>query len=376
MRRFDAAVVGAGPAGSSAAIFLARAGLSVALIDKAVFPRDKLCGDFLNPAGWNLFGRLGIRDALLASDHQKIRAFRVSTASAEALIPFTRAYGVGMRRRAFDDLLVKQAVREGALLYEGVKLGALERESGGWKLRGEIDSGERGFFSRLLIGADGRNSWTAGRLGAITAQGRTGRCVGFQLNLTGCRVPAGEIQIHAFSGGYAGLMALGGGAANLSFAIDKTIAREHPIEAIVANNFSKNPHLQEAVAPCTIAEVRSIYPLDFAPRRRYGDGFLLAGDAARVTEPVTGEGVYFALKSGELAAAAAEAALTRGDVSARQLASYDASCRRALARRQSVNRLIRAIILRPYLMAPLMRLRTKSNFPINRLVDEVCRAEP
>ncbi|HEY1373830.1 MAG TPA: NAD(P)/FAD-dependent oxidoreductase [Candidatus Binatia bacterium] len=376
MRRFDAAVVGAGPAGSAAAICLARRGYAVALIDKAVFPRDKLCGDFLNPAGWNLFARLGIRDALLASEHQKVTAFRVSTASAEALIPFTRVFGVGMRRRAFDDLLVKQAVREGALLYEGVKLAALERDGGGWKLRGEDDAGEREFFSRLVIGADGRNSWSAQRLGAITAQSSAGRFVGFQLNLAGCRVPAGEIQIHAFPGGYAGLMALGGGAANLSFAIDKTIAREQAIEAIVANHFSQNPHLKEAVAPCTIAAVRSIYPLDFAPRRRYGDGFLIAGDAARVTEPVTGEGVYFALKSGELAAAAADAALSCGDVSARQLAGYHAACRGALARRQAVNRLIRALILRPYLMAPLMRLRTRNNFPINRLVDEVCRAEP
>ena len=375
MKRFDVAVIGAGPAGSSAAIFLARRGHSVALIDKAVFPRDKLCGDFLNPAGWNLFGRLGIREALLASEHQKIRAFRVSTASAEALIPFTRVYGVGIRRRVFDNLLAKQAAGEGAQLFEGMKLSAVEREGGEWKLQGEDRSGEQKYFARLLIGADGRNSWTAGRLGAIAAQSKAGRFVGFQLNLTRCRVPAGEIQIHIFPGGYAGLMALGGGAANLSFAIDKTIARESSVDAIVGQYFSKNPYLREAVAPCAVAEVRSIYPLDFAPRRRYGDGFMLAGDAARVTEPVTGEGVYFALKSGELAAAAADAALTRGDVSARQLADYDAACRRALARRQSVNRLIRALILRPYLMAPLMRLKTKNNFPINRLVNEVCRAD-
>jgi geranylgeranyl reductase family protein len=376
VKRFDAAIVGAGPAGSSAAIFLARRGYSVALIDKAVFPREKLCGDFLNPAGWNLFGRLGIRDALLASDHQKIRAFRVSTASAEALIAFTRVYGIGIRRRVFDGLLAKQAVREGAQFSEGMRLSAAEREGGGWKLQGEDRSGEQTFFARLLIGADGRNSWTAGRLGAIAAQGRTGRFVGFQLNLTGYRGVDGEIQIHVFPGGYAGLMALGGGAANLSFAIDKAIARETSVDAIVGQYFAKNPYLKKAVAPCEIAEVRSIYPLDFAPRRRYGDGFMLAGDAARVTEPVTGEGVYLALKSGELAASAVDTALTRGDVSARQLASYDTACRRALARRQSVNRLIRALILRPYLMAPLMRLRTKSNFPINRLVDEVCRPEP
>jgi len=127
VRRFDVAIVGAGPAGSSAAIFLARRGYSVALLDKAVFPRDKLCGDFLNPAGWRLFERLGVRDALLAAPHEKIDAFHVSTPAAEAVIPFperggARVFGLGVTRRIFDHLLVQRAVGAGAALLEGCKL--------------------------------------------------------------------------------------------------------------------------------------------------------------------------------------------------------------------------------------------------------------
>jgi menaquinone-9 beta-reductase len=376
VRLFDVAIVGAGPAGSSSAIFLARRGYSVVLIDKAVFPRDKLCGDFLNPAGWNLFERLGIRDALLAVDHQKIGAFRITTPSAAAVVPFSAASGIGVRRRTFDHLLVKQAVQEGALLFQGCKLNRIERDDAGWRLRGEHASRGRDFSARLVIGADGRNSWAAQRLGVRSPGAAAHRCVGFQLNLTGYCGAAGEIQIHLFPGGYAGLMGLGGGAANLSFAVEKEVARENPVEALVEQRFHRNPHLKAAIAPCAIAEVRSIYPLNFVPRRAVGDGFLLVGDAVRVTEPVTGEGVYFALKTGELAAEAADRAFARGDLSARGLAGYVAASRRALSRRESVNRLIRALVYRPRLATPLVRLSAGGHFPINALVNKVCQVAP
>ena len=376
MKRFDVAIIGSGPAGSSSAIFLARRGYSVALIDKAVFPRDKLCGDFLNPAGWNLFERLGIRDALIASEHEKVGAFRVSTPAAEAVVPFPERYGVGISRRTFDHLLVKQAMREGAALSEGVKLNAVERCDAGWTLRGEGAAGEAEFSARLVIGADGRNSWTARRLGADVSGAESGDYVGFQWNLTGCRAERGEIQIHLFPGGYGGLMALGGGAANLSFAVEKTIARKNSVKALREKYLERNPHLKSAIASSVIAEVRSIYPLAFAPRRPYGDAFMLVGDAARVTEPVTGEGVYFALKSGELAADAADRAFGRGDLSANALATYEAACQRALARREFMNRLIRALVYRPRLTTPLVRLSAAGHFPINVLVNQVCHVAP
>ena len=72
MERFDVAIVGAGPAGSSAAISLARKGYSVILLERAIFPREKLCGDFLNPANWPLLERLGVVDEILSLEHEKV----------------------------------------------------------------------------------------------------------------------------------------------------------------------------------------------------------------------------------------------------------------------------------------------------------------
>lgn len=382
MKIFDVAIIGAGPAGAASAIFLARRGYSVALLDKAVFPRAKLCGDFLNPACWGLFDRLGIRAALASLEHQRIGRFRLSTPSAEAAVPFPSpdgrpVFGFGLRRSLFDDLLLRLAIQEGVAVEQGARLSGLERAGADWRLARDSAPGET-LRARLLIGADGRNSWVAHRLGVAAPGEESGKYVAFQLSLADCDGPGEDIQIHLFPGGYAGLAGVGGRSANLCFAIERRIVRESPsFEAVLERHLARNSRLKKALDHSPIdGEVRSTYPVYFSPRRSFGDGFLLAGDAARVTEPVTGEGVYFALKSGQLAAEAADAAFRRGDLSARQLSAYAAACRGALARRQGVNRLIRAMVLRSYLLTPLIRLAAKNNFPINALVGLVCRTDP
>ncbi len=380
MKRFDAAIVGAGPAGSSAAVFLARRGYSVALVEKQRFPREKLCGDFLNPANWEIFEKLGIEDALLSLPHQKIGSFRMSTPSAAAKISFPsqngrRDFGIGLKRSLFDDLLLRLAEKEGVAVKESRKLTHLSRDGSAWALTTENSGAAEKIYARLLIGADGRNSRVAHRLGAALPGEAAGRFVGFQLHLRNCRDIDGEVQIHLFPGGYGGLVGLGEGMANLCFIVEKNIAGENPsVESLLRKHLYRNSRFEAALGASEIVgEARSVYPVYFSPRRSFGDGFLLAGDAARVTEPITGEGVYFALKSGELAAAAAGSALQRGDFSARQLSSYDSACRKALGRRQGINRVIRAVIHRPYWVRLLIGLSRKNNFPISRLVNLVCR---
>jgi flavin-dependent dehydrogenase len=90
---------------------------------------------------------------------------------------------------------------------------------------------------------------------------------------------------------------------------------------------------------------------------------------------VTGEGVYFALKAGELAAEAASLAFSRGDLSARQLSAYDRECRKAFSRRLRMNRVIRVLIYRPSLLTALIRLSSMTSVPIGPLVNYVCHTE-
>lgn len=383
MERFDVAVVGAGPAGSASAVSLSRRGYSVVLIDRALFPREKLCGDFLNPINWPLFEKLGVADEVLSLDHERVGAFRISTFSGEeAAFPFhsgngRKFFGLGLRRYYLDELLLRQAEKAGASVRQGSKVAGLARERDGWTLSLAGRDREERLSARFLIGADGRNSWVARRLDLCRPGEVSGWAVGFQLHLGGVEGVGGEVQIHLFPGGYAGLVGLGQGLANLCFAVKRAdLKKAISIDELFERFLYKNPHLKEALLRSERAgPLRSAYPVYFSPRRSFGDGFLLVGDAARVTEPVTGEGIYSALKSGMLAAEAIDGAFKKSEFSAVYLARYGLACRKEFFLRRGINGIIRSLIYRPSLLRPLIRLSAKSAFPIAPLVDFVCQAK-
>src|SRR5213592_4942032 len=142
MEIFDVAIVGGGPAGSSCAAFCAHAGVQTIVLEREKFPREKVCGDCLNPACWPVLERLDLAQHVQALPHAKL--------------DFVEFIAVG-GRRVFDDLLLKRAGELGAHIYEETTVTALTN-SHGWTV--ETSSGER-FVARTLVGADGRNSTVA-----------------------------------------------------------------------------------------------------------------------------------------------------------------------------------------------------------------------
>lgn len=382
MEQFDVAIVGAGPAGSAAAISLAQKGYSVVLIDKQFFPREKLCGDFLNPINWPLLEQMGVVRGLLSLPHKQVTAFRISAFSGEeATIPFplrngAHPFGLGMRRFYLDNFLLKRAEDEGASVLQGSRVMGLKWGNGGWSLTLGNHSMEHRLHATILIGADGRNSWAAHRLGLTQPRENSGKFLAFQLHVRGAKNVNGEVQIHLFPGGYAGVVELGEGMVNLCFVVEREKVKDgFSYELFLDNSLSRNPRLRDVLEGARPAGgMRSTYPVYFSPRRLYGDGFLLVGDAACVTEPVTGEGVYFALRSGELAAEAIHHAFRQRNFSSQQLSSYQRACQRAFSLRQRANGVIRALIYRPSLLAPLIRLSSKSCFPMIHLVRWACGA--
>ena len=383
MERFDVAIVGAGPAGSSSAIFLARMGYSVALIDKQQFPREKLCGDFVNPATWPTLRELGVEQDILSRRHENVTKFRMTSFSGEeAEVPLlTRhgetASGLGVRRFDLDHVLLQTAKSQGVTVYEGFRIKELRREGEKWRLEaGHSEFGE-GLSARLLIGADGRNSWVAHRLGMAGRAPMQGRSVGFQVRLKCSNAANGRVEIHLFPGGYAGLVGLGDNTATLGFAIEKDrLHRHRSLERLLDSCLSLNSHLKEILRRSEIAgEARSTYPVYFSPRRSYGDRALLVGDAARVNEPVTGEGIYFAMKSGEFAAKTVDQAFRKSDFSAGHLRLYEQECRSAFAVRRGMNALIRWLIYRPVFLSPLIRISAKRTRFLDAIVDTICQPE-
>jgi len=375
MKHFDVAIIGAGPAGSSAAIQLATKGYSVALLDKEQFPREKLCGDFLNPVNWPLLRELKVERAVLARPHEKVSIFRFTSFSGEeAEIPLPAGrdgtvVGLGLRRFDLDHVLLERANSLGVTVLDGWKPKELERQPDGWMLKADKSL----LGARVLIGADGRNSWVAHHLGLADPAAMQGRSVGFQFRLNCANRSTGKIEIHLFPGGYAGVVGLAGDTVTLGLAIEKhRLLDGRPEQSLLESILPQNPWLKEILRSGSVSEMRSTYPVYFPPRRTYGDGVLLVGDAARVNEPVTGEGIYFALKSGVFAAKTVDEGFQMSDFSLARLRSYERNCRSAFRARRAINALIRWLIYRPALLSRVIRLSHKRTRLLDPIVQMIC----
>lgn len=380
MNEVDVAIVGAGPAGSSTAITLAQRGYRVALLDRAVFPRDKLCGDFLNPINWPVLDDLNVADDLLALPHAKVARFRISAADgAEAMSEFAvqgdRQFGLGLRRYHLDQVLLARAKRAGATVKDGVKLHALKRESRGWRVDMERGEERISVGAKLLVGADGRNSWVAGQLGAAMEPPKRSAAVGFEVQLRDVVSAPGSVEIHQFAGGYAGLVRVDEDRVNLCFTVIRSLlGGSISFESLRRQFLRQNPVLDELLRRRQpISNLRSAWPVYFPARRCFGDGFLLVGDAARVTEPVTGEGIFLALRSGQLAGTTLAGALAEGNLSPARLSAYDRACRREFSARQRLNSVIRHLVYRPRLLSLAIRIVGQQRRLLDSLVHAVCQ---
>ena len=380
MSVFDVAIVGAGPAGCSTAITLAQRGYQVAMFDRALFPREKLCGDFLSPLNWPVLHDLGAGRELLSLPHAKVTTFRISAADgaeANSALPAQGDYqfGLGLRRFHLDHVLLARAKRAGVSVNENVKLHGIKRESCAWRLDMHRGAERVSVRAKALVGADGRNSWVAHQLGMVAAPPKHSAAVGFEIQLRQVAGLRGSVEIHQFAGGYAGLVRVDEDTVNLCFAVKRSLLGKSVDFANLCRQFlCRNPVLEKLLSRGEpVSALRSAWPVYFPARRCFGDGFLLVGDAARVTEPLTGEGIFFAMRSGQLAGAELARALAEGNVSSARLSEHERACRTEFAARLRLNAVIRDLVYRPRLLSLAIRFLGRRQRLLDSLVNAVCQ---
>lgn len=361
--RYDVAIVGAGPAGSAAAISLARGGWRVVVVDRATFPRDKPCAEYLSPAAEPLLQNLGVLDDILATQPGRPRGFRIFTPNGgmfqgdfsgirDAAGHPIFATGLAVPRYTLDALLVEGARRAGAEVREGWRLARFERDDAGiWMLTAA--SGQV-IHARLLLAADGIHSTIARRLG-LHLPGRL-RKVALVTHLRGVAGMDEYGEMHAAGRRYVGLALLEASGDLCTAAMVVDAARDGQClagrpEAFLLETLETFPGLRGRLAGARV-ERRTLTAsgLHVRARRHSGGALLLVGDAAGYYDPFTGEGIYQALRSAQLAADVATDALAAGDVSAARLARYDALYRRTFRGKRQVEQLIQAAVQMPPLM--------------------------
>ena len=322
---FDLAICGAGPAGAASALAAARAGWRVALIERAPFPRHKVCGDCLNPGVWPVLESLGTASALRALDHAELHTVRLVSQKGQALeIPLPAGAERAVTRESFDAVMLQAALAAGVTLLSGAPLTAIQRQATGWSLATASTS----LSAQTFIAADGRNSTTCRLLG-LAPPARAGR-VALQCHAPLASPYQGTVALELLPHGYCGIAPVDATRMNLCLVSDASQLAATRQEA--QRRFQlPSDQLWHSLAPLDRPDLPPA-PLP---------GCFLAGDAARVVEPFTGEGIYYALRSGQLAAGAAALHLT-GDPAAATF--YREAHRQLYRHRLWVNRLARLAV--------------------------------
>ncbi|MEY4173037.1 MAG: hypothetical protein RI900_202 [Actinomycetota bacterium] len=353
----DVLVVGAGPAGAAAAIVLARSGRRVTVVDKAVFPRDKCCGDGLTTLALRELEPLGLRPEHVPNWQQVNSAWLRSPSGREVCLPMPAdgMFAATTPRRELDDALVRLARSAGAEIHEGHALQSVTQSTHG--VSAEFD-GLGTVRASWLVAADGMWSPTRKMLG-LAESGYLGEWHAFRQYARNVTGPAAE-RLYVwfepdFLPGYAWSFPLPGGRANIGFGVvrDGTLTGAD-MRAQWAGLIDR-PHIRAALGPDVEMEDRhTAWPIPAGIDRAVlsSGRVLFVGDAARATDVMTGEGIGQAVLTGRLAA---EAVMAGGDATAVRR-HYERHVKRHLLADHRMSKVLNRWLARPLLARGAVRV--------------------
>jgi len=341
-RDADVVVVGAGPAGSAAAYHLARTGLDVALLEKTTFPREKVCGDGLTPRAVKALVAMGI-DTSEQAGWLHNKGLRIIGGGMRLEIPWPDlasfpSYGLVRPRSDFDDLLARQAVKAGAVLHEATTVTGPELEERTGRITGVTTKGEAGevtYRAPLVVAADGNSS----RLSlAMGVHKRDDRPMGVAVR-TYYRSPRHDddwleswLELwdrdeqtgrERLLPGYGWIFGVGDGTSNVGLGILNTSTAWGQVDYkdLLKRWLDQTPEEWGFRDENRTQPVRgAALPMGFNRQPHYTRGMLLVGDSGGMVNPFNGEGIAYAMESGEIAAETIAQALARPTADARERA--------------------------------------------------------
>ncbi len=316
----DVIVAGAGPAGSIAALTLAREGARVLIIDRETFPREKLCGDTVNPGALDLLASLGLTGGPLASGRPLAGMLLSGPRVSVRTLYGPGIVGRAVTRRDLDVWLLEQAIRAGARFEAGVVARApLVAEAGGRRTVRGLALARRGHQERisrmpanLVIAADGSRSALARGLGLLGTPNRPRRWA-FGAYATGIEGTSEVGEMHVRRNAYLGIAPLTDALANVCVVTGSRPEGRGPLDVmrrVIDQDAGLAARFRNAAF---IGRPRVLGPLAAETAAPGVEGLLLAGDAAGFIDPMTGDGLHLAIRGALLAAGEGLRALETAD---------------------------------------------------------------
>jgi len=346
-RIFDIIVVGGGPAGATLAWALARQGVDVAVIERARFPREKVCGDFIEPGGLRI---LKAMDAL--ADLEAGRALTIT--ASQVFIGFHRAYrgdipyyqdhhglpphGAVLPRSVLDARLLDRARAASAHVAEGCSVEAVRRDGGLMHVDVRSPAGDVTLRARLTVGADGTES-TVARSQGLWRNDRRHIAISQRGYVDGVAAPAatgdgGEATLwfdEDVFPGYGWMFPMAGGRANVGVGLLSEACHRHALSVPGAfRDFLEKLRLRHpGCADATLSgrAIGGVVKTYGGAGPNHFDGGVLIGDAGSFADPMTGEGVTQGMESALIAALTLKEALEDGRFDAAYLSRFESDFR-------------------------------------------------
>lgn len=306
---FDALIIGGGPAGATTALMLANAGWSVALIEKKIFPRRKVCGEFISATNLPLLHALGIADFYLAHggpEVKRVGMFAGDTVLASAMPAAHDSpshWGRALGREHLDTALLDMAARAGAKLWQPWQVTAVKRDKDLFVTTITANARVEQVSARLVIIANG--SWEK-NLESLNIPHKQSDLLAFKSHFRDAELPSDLMPLLAFKGGYGGLVNSDNGRMTLSCCIRRDSlqdtrsqypglqAGEAVLKHISQSCLGVREVLRQAKREGSWLSAGPIKP---GIRKRYADGIFYVGNIAGEAHPVVAEGISMAMQS-------------------------------------------------------------------------------
>ena len=378
-------VVGGGPAGSSAAFFLAKAGIGVTLLDRSRFPRDKTCSEYLSPQASRLLDAMNALGAVESSGAAQLSGMRVHAPNGATIHgEFAaqhgfRGYsdrGLAIRRTILDSILLDRAREAGVNVQEGVRVTNVLRNSRG-AVEGvatiDSDGNTSHHKTRLVIGADGLRSVIARRLNLVRPS-RWPKRIALVAHYSGVEHPRDFGEMYVDRGGYCGVAKVGNGMTNVAVVVPVSRAPEIAVDRteFLESWIAERPEIaQRFRGAVRVTAVRATGPFATSAKRAWVPGAALVGDAAEFFDPFTGEGIYTALRGGEMLAGLVSDPLRTDRAMETALREYERERRREFSGKWLVEKFVGAAVASPLLINRAARVLSRRRDMADLLVGVV-----